>query len=284
MDSRFKWLLNSLTGRAATDSYRVLITAAHPDDEVIGATTLIRTLRRLEILHTTDGSPKNLADALAAGCASRHEYADLRRAELMDALIVVGRDDLRPAQLKFEDQSCSFNLPALIRAVRVELEELRPDIVVTQPYEGGHPDHDSTAFAVAMAATRVASPPLLVEMTSYHLGANGILPGEFLASKNVRGITVELAVEERAAKTAMLQTFRSQQGTLQYFGAERERFRIAPRYNFSRAPHPGTLFYEKFDWGIRGEEWRRLAREAALEFTRARPTGQEHELAGAAWR
>jgi len=44
-----------------------------------------------------------------------------------------------------------------------------------------------------------------------------------------------------------------------------ERFRAAPVYDFTQAPHPGKLFYENFDWGMTGERWRDLAAEALNE-------------------
>ena len=34
---------------------------------------------------------------------------------------------------------------------------------------------------------------------------------------------------------------------------------------FNRPPHAGPLHYERFDWGINGEQWRALADRAARE-------------------
>ena len=47
----------------------VVIVVAHPDDEVIGAGALLGHLRGVTILHVTDGSPRDPADALRAGLA-----------------------------------------------------------------------------------------------------------------------------------------------------------------------------------------------------------------------
>ena len=55
-----------------------------------------------------------------------------------------------------------------------------------------------------------------------------------------------------------------------------ERFRPAPNYDFTRPPHAGQLFYEKFNWGMTGEQWRALAGRAlqrldkGLDFRRFR--------------
>ena len=60
----------------------------------------------------------------------------------------------------------------------------------------------------------------------------------------------------------MFECFHTQRQVLCWFPIEVERFRKAPAYNFTRPPHPGKLHYDYFDWGVTGEKWLRLAREA----------------------
>ena len=74
--------------------------------------------------------------------------------------------------------------------------------------------------------------------------------------------TVFLSAEERIFKRRVLDSFRTQRETLRWFPIEVERFRLAPDYDFTRPPHSGRLFYEQFDWGMSGEPWRALVREA----------------------
>ncbi|MDF2780993.1 MAG: LmbE family protein, partial [Geminicoccaceae bacterium] len=59
----------------------VLIVAAHPDDEVIGASTLLMRIPELRLLHVTDGAPRDLRDAQAAGFAGWQDYAQARDTE-----------------------------------------------------------------------------------------------------------------------------------------------------------------------------------------------------------
>jgi len=73
-----RWLEQPGSGPAPS----VLIVAAHPDDEVIGASRLLTSLPQVRLLHLTDGAPRNLCDAHAAGFASWQDYARARRAEL----------------------------------------------------------------------------------------------------------------------------------------------------------------------------------------------------------
>ena len=110
--------------------------------------------------------------------------------------------------------------------------------------------------------------PIPIEMTSYHSRGGHIETGEFLSGEswasNCDEVTVELALQDRSLKQRMLACHRTQAAILQYFSTEKERFRLAPRYDFTRPPHGGILFYERFDWGITSQQWCDLARSAIL--------------------
>ena len=71
--------------------------------------------------------------------------------------------------------------------------------------------------------------------------------------------------ELRRFKTALLECYKSQQATLTAFAVDRERFRQAPRYDFSVPPHAGRVWYEDFDWGMTSQRFCRLAADALGE-------------------
>src|SRR5436190_1784004 len=85
--------------------------------------------------------------------------------------------------------------------------------------------------------------------------------GEFLPRTD-HGEPVVLPEEARDVKSRMISCFASQLHMLRHFPVDVERYRPAPTYDFTSAPHTGRLFYEHFDWGVTGERWRRLAGEA----------------------
>jgi LmbE family N-acetylglucosaminyl deacetylase len=240
-----------------------LILAAHADDEVIGLGGRLPRLRRATFAHVTDGAPKDMQDARANGCETREEYARLRRRELEAALALAGIGPEQTREMGCMDQETSLRLAELSRAAADLFRETGAAFVLTHPYEGGHPDHDATAF-VAHAACRLlgAGAPALLEMTSYFNRHGNITPFEFLPGTGSEPVTVTLTEAERAFKERLMACYPSQQGTLQYFPVGVERFRPAPRYDFTSPPHAGTLFYECFDWGMTGERFRALAREA----------------------
>jgi LmbE family N-acetylglucosaminyl deacetylase len=245
---------------------RTALIAAHPDDEVIGAGAQLPRLDDLRLLHVTDGAPRNLLDATAAGFESREAYAVARRRELHRALKRVGHSPGRASNLGIVDQEAPFNMAQMTRNVVRWLRSTRPDIVLTHPYEGGHPDHDATAFAVHQALQLLRrsgeNVPELIEFCSYHNAHGAMATGRFLPGRSEPEALVELSEEERELKRSLLECFATQQRTLSAFSLETEGFRPSPQYDFTQPPHSGTLYYEQFDWGMTGDRWRALACQA----------------------
>ncbi len=240
----------------------VLIVAAHPDDEVIGAGARLRRLRSAQFLHLTDGASPDGVAARAAGFSGPSAYARARRRELLQALDLAGIGPDRLRCFGLPDQSASRNLATLALRIVALLGELRPEIVLTHPYEGGHPDHDAAALAVHAASELrkrrgERDLPVIIEFTSYHAGASGMETSRFLDDRGVR--VLALNAEDRTLKGMMLECFVTQRQMLSRFPVTTESFRPAPRYDFTRPPHPGRLWYEWFDWGMAGGEWRRNA-------------------------
>lgn len=247
----------------------VWIAFAHPDDETIGAGAVLARLDRVRLLCATDGAPFDRRWWGDHSCASRDAYAELRRRELEAAISVpkVPADAL--IQLPLPDQTLWQDMAGLSRTVARLLASDPPDAVLTHPYEGGHPDHDSIAFAVhaacALLRRDAGDAPELIEFASYHAHGEGLATGGFLPDAKCAVFTLSLSPEEQALKRRMLDAHASQRQVLAQFGVEEERFRPAPAYDFTTPPHPGPLWYERFDWGCTGAAWRASAAEALRE-------------------
>jgi LmbE family N-acetylglucosaminyl deacetylase len=245
----------------------VLFVAAHPDDEVLGASWLLRRSPGCHVVHVTDGAPRDTSLRAPDAPPIREAYARLREEESIAALTLAGvpRDNL--FSLGAVDQEAAQQLVALTGYLVALLKALRPALLVVHPYEGGHPDHDAAAFishaAVALMARTGRTPPALLEMTSYHRHQEGLVTGEFLPAPDGRPVaTVSFTEAESAAKRRMLACYASQARVLDSFSVGQERYRAAPRYDFTRPPHEGTLHYEARGWQMTGARWRQWARQA----------------------
>lgn len=244
---------------------RTLILAAHPDDEVVGIGGQLAGFEDVHIVHVTDGAPADMRDAAAHGFSTRIEYARARGGELFAALALAGIDAARCCSLGIADQEASYEMAAMARRLRELFVHLEPEVVYTHPYEGGHPDHDATAFAAHCACRSMgAGAPKLVEFTSYHACNGRMRVYEFLPRAGRNNVSVLLSRETAALKDRMLDAFITQHDTLlPFYGCRAEKWRYAPAYDFTAPPHAGTLYYDVFDWGIHSREWRERAVSAA---------------------
>jgi LmbE family N-acetylglucosaminyl deacetylase len=268
-------VLNRIADRAAFAKAlpTTLVVVAHPDDEAIGAGGLLAGLPDAVVAHVTDGAPRDERYAQSKGFQTREEYARARRREVTNALAHVGITPERCRGLGYVDGEASLQLLELVFDVADLMDEVRPDVVLTHPYEGGHSDHDATAFAVHLACGVLrrdnVPTPIVLELTSYHNLSGTRRVYSFLPFIGAEQKTIKLTEAEKALKARMYEEFASQKQVLQQFPINIERFRPAPRYLFTKAPHEGQLDYERFCTLITGAQWRRNA-EKALDSLRTR--------------
>lgn len=258
---------------AAVVPPRVTVIVAHPDDEAIGAGVLLAEIPEAVVVHVTDGAPRSSATIRRRGFKTRDAYAEARRAEVVRALRLAGIPEERIRCLGFVDGEATLRLVELCHDVIDLILELEPEVVLTHPYEGGHTDHDATAFAVHMACgilrrEGVVS-PIILELTSYHQRNGKRVRSTFLSRTGVPERSLELDADAQLLKARMFEAFVSQRDCLRDFPIVAERFRVAPRYDFTQPPHEGTLDYERFFATICGDEWRARA-SRALDLLRAR--------------
>ncbi len=251
--------------RDRVDAPDVGIVFAHPDDETISCGAQLPRWTGASLVLMTDGAPVNLKDAHKLGFATASEYAAERSRELGHALAIAGVAADRLLTLDIPDQQVARQLVSATRRL-VDIMKARDlDVIFTHAYEGGHPDHDATAFAVhAAARLREAAghPVLVLEMPFYQAGDGGMTRQHFAPADDAPEITVHLSPHEQALKRRMMAAHRSQAAILGPFEVKTEHFRVAPRYDFTKLPNEGRLLYESEDWGMTGAEWLVLARAA----------------------
>ena len=248
---------NVMLDRSSWGSRRVVVVVAHPDDETIGMGGRLESIPDVTLIHVTDGAPRTRSDW--------RSYAHTRRSELLAAARIAGIAKERCLELCLPDQEASMHLVELTCHLSRLFAQLEPDLIFTHPYEGGHPDHDATAFAVHHAVQLGPErAPHLIEFASYHRSpsSESIEVGCFLPGRSVQPLRVFLNEHEIEVKRRMMSCFATQSEALAPFRDDLECFRPAPRYDFTHPAHRGALYYDSFKWGATGAEWRRLARHA----------------------
>ncbi len=225
-------------------------------------------------MHVTDGAPRDRRFARSAGFSTSAAYRDARRRELDRAMRLGRVHPSRRRALGIADQDSAAHLTSIARAVAAACVESAIEIVFTHAYEGGHPDHDATAFAVHAACLRLGvRAPAVLEMPYYHRAPDGLRAGAFVAEDHTDQPsapallhTIEGEALER--KRAMLACFASQADVLAMFDPAVERVRAAPAYDFTAPPHRGPLHYEELGWWIGGDELCHLMDRAMNELAR----------------
>lgn len=253
-------LSNRLRNNGRGEGLRMAILAAHPDDEAIGASTLLVRFDSPTVIYLTDGAPRNSNLWSPDFRGSRDAYQSMRRSESEKALRLAGLSSKDIRWLGAVDQEAILNADHLSGSLAELLSTMGADVLITHPYEGGHPDHDAAALVAHLAIHRSeVSAPLLLEMTSYHAQDGRCTAGNFLNGDTAQELHIHLSEAERTRKAGMFAAYGSQRRVLEGFPMDREHFRIAPGYDFSRPPHPGKLWYECMAWPMTGQQWRAIA-------------------------
>ncbi len=229
---------------------RILVVAAHPDDEVLALGGHFDVVHP-RFFHLTTGA---CANAVRSAQQERLRARELARAFLLGGI---------PAHHCFKggvaDQGAVDCLPRLFHGLVAAINRVRPDCLLTHPYEGGHPDHDVAALLSFLVSRTNGGLPV-IEFSSYHNGTPDSAQSTWKTSAFLEPVgpvvSVALSRSQQKRKARLLSSFRSQAEVLRRFSTTHELFRAAPRYRFDEPPHVGTLLYESFRWNICFQSWR----------------------------
>jgi len=204
-----------------------------------------------------------------AESAIQNDHEEAKTKACISALALANVPSDHVVELGVTNIQEPHSLASLSREIAGYLQRFRPEIVLTHPYDGGHPDHDATAFATHAAIRLMQNngfePPALFEM-GLHPSTDGqkreldFFPGTWLETT-----TLVLDEKTRNLKRRMFDYVAVQEGNLRGTTLSLERFRRSPDYDFSIAPNAGKPAYESFDPEMTGVRWQVLSRKALAE-------------------
>jgi LmbE family N-acetylglucosaminyl deacetylase len=223
---------------------RILVLVAHPDDEVVACAAAIGRAK--------EAGAEVFAAYLTDGCLAREtlwpwrrkrhgDNVARRRAEGEEAAARLGIKPLgwalRPARGLWRE------LPGAYAEVRAAVETCRADQIWVPAYEGGNPDHDALN-----ALGRLFTDDLSVLEFSEYNFCGGKTRAQQFPFPDGSEHTIRLTPEERERKRGLLSLYASERQNLNYVGIDCECFRPLAAYDYSRSPHPGILWYARFQW------------------------------------
>ncbi|GAB6053263.1 hypothetical protein JCM17960_20830 [Magnetospira thiophila] len=222
----------------------ILILAPHPDDEVVMCATAIGRAREtgatLSVFYLTTGVParqqlwpwerRHHADRVTR----RRDEA--RRAAKMLGLFIAGESAVPTRGLRHN-----------LMQARVRLARLIDEQQVTQlwvpAFEGGHQDHDAANCLAATFTQQVS----VLEFAAYNFVGGQAHSQEFPDPRGGEEVLL-LSDAERAVKQQLLSLYASEEGNLGYVRLARESRRPLAAYDYAQPPHPGTLWYARYQW------------------------------------
>lgn len=141
---------------------RVLVLAAHPDDETLGVGGTIMK----HIAHGDDVTVLTVSD----GVTARHDQTELQKQAAINACRVLGVDDLRFGGLP-DQQLDSLPLLRLIEPIVKVIREVKPAVIYT--HYGGDVNQDHrVVFEATLVAVRPVNDNSVKEVYCYEVASS----------------------------------------------------------------------------------------------------------------
>ncbi len=173
----------------------LLVVAAHPDDEVLGAGGLIHAWAargaKVTVLSVSDGE---------AADPGRRDLANVRRGELKEALRKLCPTHVSVIRLGLPDGKLASYLNRLRNAL---MSLAHRGVTIIAPYEcDGHPDHAAVGNVCMAVARSLGIPIARYALGAWQAGTD--------AARGARWGKFALSDDARRAKARAVECFRSQ--------------------------------------------------------------------------
>lgn len=223
---------------------RILLLSPHADDETVGASAAIGRARArgarvlVAFLSTGVPAPEWFWPWQRAGHETR---VAKRRAEGEAAALKLGFE-IAFAQ-EIPTRTLKSALGSTHRRIAETIAREGIDMLWTPAFEGAHQDHDAANCLAAGFSGRVP----VWEFAEYNNAGGVVRSQEFFDPAGAETV-LELSHAEIELKRAALALYASERGNLGHIRTRREVFRPLAGHDYAKPPHPGTLFYQRFQW------------------------------------
>lgn len=218
-------MLGRIMPAKLTEVTDVLVIAAHPDDEILGLSSMLGKHRMngdmVTIVYVTNGSvgkgPSWKCSKMASEQISKRRYEEGAR-----ALSHIGIKKGNLLCLGFPDGGTHRYLVEMAKDIIKLINDLNPKKIYVHSIEGGHDDHDIVSFVVKSVCKQLGSLHLY-EWAEYNrlqpLGSKNINFRASIPSKYKETI-MHLTKEEQKLKKKMLENHESQGVVVHYMMGE----------------------------------------------------------------
>lgn len=204
---------------------RHLVLLAHQDDELPNAGILSRLGPDTRIVWLTNGDGLAFREDM-----DPEEYGALRTQESITAvghlgmdtsqLVFLGHSEIAIYRLLAEmsadpDGAVPQRFVEIAAQIVAATRDFAPDVIWTQAWQGGHPEHDLIHIFAALARQQVARAAPLFELPAYEFMI--LLPLRFRPWRKEPHFEVELTRSELEAKQSMFKSYPTQDFLLHDF-------------------------------------------------------------------
>ncbi len=142
------------------------------------------------------------------------------------------------------------NLDAQFRRALKAVHAHKIDTLWVPAYEGAHADHDA-ANAIAGALCRTLPALRAWEFAEYNNAGGRLASNEFPVANGTETTIAPDNEDDGRWKSSVLACYVSERANLANVADRRvfrETFRPLPAHDYTKPPHGGRLFYERFHW------------------------------------
>jgi N-acetylglucosamine malate deacetylase 2 len=218
------------------DFARVVVLAAHPDDESIACAGLLQRATTALVVFAVDGAPPHYG--FEKKFASLRNYSDTRFQEAYRALQMIPgvsvRRLARPDGKALLDQHLFLDLPSAFTSLCQIVLEFAPTLFVSHAFEGGHVDHDACHVLARQASAEFGLAQLEFPLYWQRQEDGKDVFQQFRETGHAEFV-LQLTPQELNLKRQMFAEYHTQQGITSVFTLDPERFRPVDK---ERRPHP----------------------------------------------